>query len=541
MIKEIVKKLAKANNLLINHQEETVTIFQKKVAKAALWFFGIFFLCGLISRGMYGALLPRVSVAHPDNMYLSHQISVDGEIVENKKVAVLAEEGIRIDSILVKEGQSVSQNEPLVQLDLDDLNDLIESKEIEIKKSEIQIQAMEKNEALTKEKKEISQKRAKEDYDLTKQKGDATVADAQNEVNNAKAELDSFPSQKNYVAAAKEQDEKYQSLSKDLEDKKAKLKEVKAKEASSKEEKQQIETEKEQLKQDIETAKAELSTYKETLTETLKEEWKTKKAQLEEAVANLETQSKQASEQRDSDMLTATRAVEDAGRETTADSSLELAKLEKEQLEKQCTTLKKIKEEGGKILAPVEGDIVQIHALEGDRTGDSALLHMTDREQGYRFTGEITKAERKLILIGDEVELTVGSDKDHFSDITIDAIEADEEQEDVYRVSFAVTKEMGKLGDVAAMKTTKKGEEKKLCVPLSAVHNDGNNNYILLATANQTILGEELKVIKKNVMITDKNETYAAIEADSITEEDQVIVSSTKQIKEGDTVRLSEE
>lgn len=541
MIKEIVKKLAKANNLLINHQEETVTIFQKKVAKAALWFFGIFFLCGLISRGMYGALLPRVSVAHPDNMYLSHQISVDGEIVENKKVAVLAEEGIRIDSILVKEGQSVSQNEPLVQLDLDDLNDLIESKEIEIKKSEIQIQAMEKNEALTKEEKEISQKRAKEDYDLTKQKGDATVADAQNEVNNAKAELDSFPSQKNYVAAAKEQDEKYQSLSKDLEDKKAKLKEVKAKEASSKEEKQQIETEKEQLKQDIETAKAELSTYKETLTETLKEEWKTKKAQLEEAVANLETQSKQASEQRDSDMLTATRAVEDAGRETTADSSLELAKLEKEQLEKQCTTLKKIKEEGGKILAPVEGDIVQIHALEDDRTGDSALLHMTDMEQGYRFTGEITKSERKLIQIGDEVELTVGSDKDHFSDITIDAIEADEEQEDVYRVSFAVTKEMGKLGDVATMKTTKKGEEKKLCVPLSAVHNDGNNNYILLATANQTILGEELKVIKKNVMITDKNETYAAIEADSITEEDQVIVSSTKQIKEGDTVRLSEE
>ena len=541
MIKEIVKKLAKANNLSINHQEETVTIFQKKVAKAALWFFGIFFLCGLVSRGMYGALLPRVSVAHPDNMYLSHQISVDGEIVENKKVAVLAEEGIRIDSILVKEGQSVSQNEPLVQLDLDDLNDLIESKEIEIKKSEIQIQAMEKNEALTKEEKEISQKRAKEDYDLTKQKGDATVADAQNEVNNAKAELDSFPSQKNYVAAAKEQDEKYQSLSKDLEDKKAKLKEVKAKEASSKEEKQQIETEKEQLKQDIETAKAELSTYKETLTETLKEEWKTKKAQLEEAVANLETQSKQASEQRDSDMLTATRAVEDAGRETTADSSLELAKLEKEQLEKQCTTLKKIKEEGGKILAPVEGDIVQIHALEVDRSGVSAVLHMTDMEQGYRFTGEITKSERKLIQIGDEVELTVGSDKDHFSDITIDAIEADEEQEDVYRVSFAVTKEMGKLGDVATMKTTKKGEEKKLCVPLSAVHNDGNNNYILLATANQTILGEELKVIKKNVMITDKNETYAAIEADSITEEDQVIVSSTKQIKEGDTVRLSEE
>ena len=541
MIKEIVKKLAKANNLSINHQEETVTIFQNKVAKAALWFFGIFFLCGLVSRGMYGALLPRVSVAHPDNMYLSHQISVDGEIVENKKVAVLAEEGIRIDSILVKEGQSVSQNEPLVQLDLDDLNDLIESKEIEIKKSEIQIQAMEKNEALTKAEKEISQKRAKEDYDLTKKKGDATVADAQAEVNNAKAELDSLPSQKNYVAAAKEQDEKYQSLSNDLEDKKAKLKEVKAKEASSEEEKQQIETEKEQLKQEIETAKAELSAYKETLTETLKEEWKTKKAQLEEAVANLETQSKQASEQRDNDMLTATRAVEDASRETTADSSLELAKLEKEQLEKQCTTLKKIKEEGGKILAPVEGDIVQIHALEGDRTGDSALLHMTDREQGYRFTGEITKSERKLILIGDEVELTVGSDKDHFSDITIDAIEADEEQEDVYRVSFAVTKEMGKLGDVATMKTTKKGEKKKLCVPLSAVHNDGNNNYILLATANQTILGEELKVIKKNVMITDKNETYAAIEADSITEEDQVIVSSTKQIKEGDTVRLSEE
>lgn len=534
MIEEVVKKIT-------DKKWKEQNTFQKKIGKAAVCFFLIFFFCGLISRGMYGALLPRVSVGYPDDMYLSHNISVDGEIVENKKAAILTEEGIRIASVFVKNGQSVAQGEPLIQLDLDDLKDLMESKKIEIKKHEIQIQAMEKNEALTQKEKEISEQRAREDYDLTKKKGDAAVAEAQNQVKDAKEERDALPSKKDYVAAGKEKDAKYQSLQKDLEDKKASLKELKTKETSSLEENRQIEAEREKLQKEIEEAKTELSAYEEELTETLKGEWETRKQQLAESVESLEEQTRQATEQRDSDMLTAARVLEDAARETSVDSSLELAKLEKEQLEKQLAAYEKIKEAGGKILAPMEGDIVEIHAVEGDRTGDGALLHMTDTEQGYRFTGEMTKAERKRIQIGDKVKLTVGSDEETFSDIAIEAIEEDEEREDVYHVSFPVTKEMGKLGDIGTMKMTTQGEEKQLCVPLEAIHSDGNKNYLLLAVANQTILGEELKVIKKNVMILDKNDNYAAIEAGVVNREEQIIISSTKQIKEGDTVRLSEQ
>lgn len=515
-------------------------MFQKKVLKAAAWFFVIFFVCGLVSRGMYGALLPRASVEYANRMYLNHTVKAEGEIVENKKSAILAEEGIRIESVLVENGQSVNKGDTLVQLDMEDLEKLIEEKEIEIKKSQIQIETMEKNEALAKEEKAVSQKRASEDYSNTEKKGNSNVQKAIDSLNEAKEERDHFPSKKEYIEVGKEQDEEYQSFLLSLKDKRNELQNLKGKTADSEEEKQEIEKEKESLKVEIEEIKTSLSACEKALEEKLSEEWETKKEQLNQTVNNLEEESKQTAEQKDTDMLSATRALEDANRESTADSSLELEKLEKTQLEKQLATYKKIKEEGGKIVAPMEGDIVEIHVMEGDRTGDSALLHMTDREKGYRFTAEISKADKKYISLGDSVEVTIGSDKKTFSDIEVEAIEQDKEEEDVYHVSFPVTKEMGSLGDAGTMEVKVEGEKKSFCVPLSAVHSDGSQNYILLAVANQTILGEELKVVRKNVIILDKNESYAAIDEGSITEEDQIITSSTKQINEGDTVRLLE-
>lgn len=512
--------------------------FQEKVLKAAFWFFLVFFICGLISRGMYGAMLPRVKVESPSRMYLNHKVEAEGKVVENKKTAVLAETGIRIEAVLVKEGQSVKKDEPLVQLDLKDLEDLIENKEIEIEKNRIQIRTMEKNEALAANEKAVNQKRANEDYENARQKGDISLGEVQDKINEAKAERDKLPSQKEYVAAARKQDGEYQTLLNDLEEKKEQLEDLKSKEAASEEEKKKAI---ENLQIEIEEARAALSSYKEKQTAAFKQEWETKKAQLDQDISNYEKESRQASMQKDDDMRLAGRAVEDANRETAADSSLELARLEKRELEKQLDTYRKIKEEGGKILAPVEGDIVEIHAVEGERTGDGALLHMTDREEGYRFQAEISKGDKKYVQLGDPAEVELGSNQETFSDIPVETMEESKEQKDSYILSFPVTKEMGNLGDTGIMRITVTGEKKKLCVPLSAIHSDGKQNYVLSASVSKTILGEELKVVRHNVTILDKNEAYAAIDQGSISEEDKIIVSSTKQIEKGDTVRLSEE
>ncbi|MBD5544852.1 MAG: biotin/lipoyl-binding protein [Lachnospiraceae bacterium] len=514
---------------------------QGKVLKAAIWFFLVLFVCGLISRGMYGAMLPRVEVESPGRIYLNHKVEAEGKVVENKKTAVLAETGIRIEAVLVKEGQSVKKDEPLVQLDLSDLEDLIEDKEIEIEKNRIQIETMEKNEALAANEKAVNQKRANEDYESARQKGDISLGEIQDKLNEAKAEREKLPSQKEYVTAAMKQDEEYQAMLGSLEEKKKQLEDLKSKEAASEEEKEEKKKTMEDLRTDIAESRAALSSYKEKQTAVFQQEWETKKAQLDQNISDYEKESRQASMQKDEDIRSAGRVVEDANMETAADSSLELARLEKRELEKQLNTYKKIKEEGGKILAPVEGDIIEIHAVEGDRTGDSALLHMTDREEGYRFQAEISKGNKKYVQLGDLAEVELGSDQGTLSDIPVETIEESKEQKDTYILSFPVTKEMANLGDTGIMRIIVSGEEKKLCVPLSAIHSDGQQNYVFSASIKKTILGEELKVVRHNVTILDKNETYAAIDQGSISEEDKIIVSSTKQIEKGDTVRLSEE
>lgn len=543
-IKEFGRFLTNERSVEVEN-EKGAESFQRKVLKAAFRFFLIFFVCGLISKGMYGAMLPRVEVERPKRMSLTHRVEAEGIIVENKRAAVLAKEGIRIEAVLVKQGQSVNKDEPLVQLDLKDLESLIEDKEIEIEKSRIQIKAMEKNQTLAAGEKAVNQKRANEDYENTREKSDINLEKAQDKINEAKAERDGFPSWKEYVAQAREQDEEYQTLLKNIEEKKKQLEQLKSGEAASGEaasgeEKEEKKKGQEQLKLEIEEARLALANYKEKQTASLKQEWERKKEELNENVSILENESRQASLQKEEDMRMAGRVVEDANREAAADSSLELARLEKRELEKQLEAYKKVKEQGGKILAPMEGDIVEIHAVEGERTGDNALLHMTDREEGYRFRAEITKKDRKYMNIGDLVEVKIGTDGKVLSDIPVETIEESKDQEDMYVVSFPITKEMGRLGDAGTMELSVEKEEKNLCVPLSAIHSDGMQNYVLLATTNRTILGEELKAVKRYVTILDKNESTAAIDLGAITEEDQIIISAAKQIKEGDTVRLLE-
>ena len=46
---------------------------------------------------------------------------------------------------------------------------------------------------------------------------------------------------------------------------------------------------------------------------------------------------------------------------------------------------------------------------------------------------------------------------------------------------------------------------------------------------------------RRNVKVLDKNETYAALEAGTITEQENIVLTSTKPIVGGDIVRLFEE
>ena len=83
------------------------------------------------------------------------------------------------------------------------------------------------------------------------------------------------------------------------------------------------------------------------------------------------------------------------------------------------------------------------------------------------------------------------------------------------------------------------GSSCEMLIPLSAVRQDSGGTYCLIAEARDTVLGTEYHAARVNITVEDKDSTQAAVTG-NLGRDDLVISGSTKDIEEGDKVRLKE-
>jgi hypothetical protein len=96
-------------------------------------------------------------------------------------------------------------------------------------------------------------------------------------------------------------------------------------------------------------------------------------------------------------------------------------------------------------------------------------------------------------------------------------------------------------GNIASFTIIKRSKQYQQTIPLQAIRMDANQvNYILVIRESNTSLGNELTAYRINVTILDKDYRTAAVEA-PVSPEDNIIISSNKNIEEGDRVRILEE
>lgn len=90
------------------------------------------------------------------------------------------------------------------------------------------------------------------------------------------------------------------------------------------------------------------------------------------------------------------------------------------------------------------------------------------------------------------------------------------------------------------MKVVRQETDRCLTVPLTALRQENGNKFVLVIEERQTILGTEWIAVRRNVQVRSQNAAYAALESGSLSEEDQVITSTTRPVEEGDVIRLIE-
>lgn len=237
----------------------------------------------------------------------------------------------------------------------------------------------------------------------------------------------------------------------------------------------------------------------------------------------------QAVNDKSSNLLMEKRALEDVKEASNTD-----------ELKKKLENLKKIEGAEGKFVSEKEGIVTNVAVVAGDVTSAGSAVYLADKESGYKFVAELSKDLKKYAKQGQSVVLKIGNSNNEIGDLTIDSISKGED--DNYKVSVLLPTGVGEIGDGGNLTLSSKSKKYQVCVPLEALHQEGQDKYYILVVGEEdTILGTEKVAVRVDVSIADKNDTYAALTEGIISNSQKIIVSSNKTIKEGDRVRLEEE
>lgn len=164
---------------------------RKKVFAGFILFTGLMWLCTLISKSVYTTRLPVINAVAPEEKYIEHIVEAEGIVVEGGKQAVSALYGLKVKEVMVHTGERVEEGDILFTIDLEDLRQTMKEKQAAIEELQLQINAIEENKALARQRKEMEEARAREDYDTTARQKDTDVGRAMDRYVRALEELES--------------------------------------------------------------------------------------------------------------------------------------------------------------------------------------------------------------------------------------------------------------------------------------------------------------------------------------------------------------
>ena len=556
---------------------------QVKAVKALAGFLILMFLLTILSRAADSLTIAKVTASAATGGVISHNIEVDGNITPNKDIAISTSANIKIASVEATEGKTVKKGDLLIQLDTADLKKKLLKAQKELQVAKATASDKKANEAIAADTKSKSLQRTYEDYNQTVADANDSVSKAESDMNEA---WNAYNTYKNSNSNSGETDTTVSdSLEKTVEEKQlAYDKAVANLDGVEKviEEDVQKEIEIEKAKVDehnnpvtltpegeqkireqvnarpenvslLQNANDQINTAKDALTEaenalsayneqqnnsssasydeqlkTLYDDYKAKEEAYNEAV-----------KQRQSTIQSANRTLEDAKAPENVDTATALTEnddLEEKQLA--VDELQKVMDVNGKITAPSDGLITKVNVTTGETTTEDTAIRISDQSAGYKFTATLDKASAKYLSKDDKVTLDLGNGTT-VEGLTVQSIDVSAEDKNSYELTVSIPAKVKKLGSIATLKVEKASKKYDTCVPLGALHSDGDKYYVYVINEKDTILGTETAVDKVQVDILDKNNEQAAIEG-SFSWGQQFVLTSSKTLRNGDRVRLVE-
>ncbi len=528
---------------------------QKNKIRAFGIFLAFMLLCTLISRSVYASGLPQVSTSVPAASALAHTVEAEGIVEAGRETAVTALSGLRCDTVLVHAGDHVDAGTALFQVDLEDLKEQIEEKQLAISKLQLEIQAQEQNRKLETEQKNEQKDRAREDYNAAKESSSQTVSRAEQDLSAAetalkeaeaayeawKTEQEAKPDGSGDAGAPEQTEQAETNAELETPEQTGQPEAGGTPETQAgqeTEEKAEQETEPQTRSASQETNSGSISS-EDTADGMTEESWQEQLAALRQSVETAKRALEDARQSRDSALSEAERAVEDADGESTADNSLEINSLDLSAQQKELKEYQDLLQADGMVYPEKNGIVTSVGVSPGERIPDGAAVVLADLDSPLQFSVSLTADQKKYVNQGDPVSLKLGS---RTIEAAADYIAENEANPGTYQLTVFLEEGEGELGESGTLSAETRTDTYSCVVPLSAIFTDENQRkYVLVVEERSGILGAEFAARKVYVNVLDQNDSQAALEEGTLSGEEEVITDFTGEIEDGDVVRYKDE
>lgn len=524
--------------------------------KALRWLGGfllLMLLFTLLSRTADELTILRVSLEEPQNRRVDHKVTAFGKAEELSATAVLSVPGIRVAGIAVREGEKVEQDEPLFTLDREDLAKKTEEAEQELEDKELDLEALQAEEALKAQDRERAIARAWEDQTAAQANTGKEVERAAETLKRAKEKLQEAQAQpvpdlsffqeayEKAEAARQSAEEAWQRLEQEVEEQAGQARKAAQEAGEDPDEaetklREQYASRLEAAGEKREAAQKENQEAQDALARAQEEN--TGILELQEAVESAQRAYDQAKESQDTSLRAAARAVEDAQRPSVPNTSEEKAEAQREAQRETVRVLRELLEQGGVVRAPQRGTVTKVLLEVGSPVPEGAALLLADSARGAIFTAQVPASQEKYLAPGGEVLLKPGAGKEELTGLTLDSIRKDREDPSLFNVTVRLPEGTMEIGASAEMEISNNSQEYPVCVPLSALHEENGSYYLLVPRETDTVLGKDLVAARLDVTVLEKNESYAALDEGGLLRGQKFLTYSNKAVRAGDRIRL---
>lgn len=512
---------------------------KRRMVKAAAIFLALMLIFTFLSRAAASVTVPRVTVEKPTQKVIERRIQADGKVYQNREQAILVEPNLLVDEIYVNEGQKVEAGELLFTLNQASLDETILTLTQEIEKMKLSARDIQSRQDLTARQKEAARKRAEQDYNTAAATGDRAIDYAAGEANRARQALNDFYNQPDagtdsgevsMQASINQMEAQLSGYQNQLESLPEDADEETANELMA-----QIQT----LQDQINQAYQDLSAYQQLRAAEQEKAWAAEEKQL---IADLKAKEKaynDAVAAKEQSLTAANRALEDAKMPEASDGTIESTDMDIQLKQMDLDKLRSLKNQEGKITAPVQGTITKLELVTGGLTGETAAITMADLTSGTKYVAQVAKDQEKYLSPGQTVTLKTSAGK-RVEGLTIHGIADSKEDAQMLEVSVLMLGGDLDVGTSAAMTAVQQSEAYPLCVPVQALHMENMQYYVYVLEEQETVLGTEYVARKMDVRVIEKNGQFAALEAVGISEGSLVITDYTGVVEADGKVRLKD-